>query len=77
MAKHTLGREVCGTRIYNVEEVAELLDVGAVAVRKWVASGELAARRWPRQGSGGFAYVVSEPSIRRFLDGTIANGAEE
>ncbi len=48
-------------RFYKVSEVARMLNVSAVAVRKWIKSGKLGARRI------GKLWMIPESELKRFL----------
>jgi len=48
-------------RFYKVSEVAKMLNVSTVAVRKWIRSGKLSARRV------GKLWMIPESELKRFL----------
>ncbi len=48
-------------RLYRVSEVARMLNVSTVAVRKWIKSGKLRAKRI------GKLWMISESELKRFL----------
>ena len=48
-------------RLYKVSEVARMLNVSTVAVRKWIKSGKLRARRI------GKLWMIPESELKRFL----------
>ena len=48
-------------RLYKVSEVARMLNVSTVAVRKWIKSGKLRARRV------GKLWMIPENELKRFL----------
>jgi len=48
-------------RLYRVSEVARMLNVSTVAVRKWIKSGKLKARRI------GKLWMIPESELKRFL----------
>jgi len=48
-------------RLYKVSEVARMLNVSAVAVRKWIRAGRLGARRV------GKLWMIPESELKRFL----------
>ena len=48
-------------RLYKVSEVARMLNVSTVAVRKWIKSGKLEARRI------GKLWMIPESELKRFL----------
>ncbi|RLE89970.1 MAG: IS607 family transposase [Thermoprotei archaeon] len=48
-------------RLYKVSEVARMLNVSSVAVRKWIKSGKLRAKRI------GKLWMIPESELRRFL----------
>lgn len=48
-------------RLYKVSEVARMLNVSTVAVRKWIKSGKLKARRI------GKLWMIPESELKRFL----------
>ena len=48
-------------RLYKVSEVARMLNVSTVAVRKWIKSGKLGARRI------GKLWMIPESELKRFL----------
>ena len=48
-------------RLYRVSEVARMLNVSGVAVRKWIKSGKLKARRI------GKLWMIPESELKRFL----------
>ncbi|RLE70465.1 MAG: IS607 family transposase [Thermoprotei archaeon] len=48
-------------RLYRVSEVARMLNVSTMAVRKWIKSGKLRARRV------GKLWMVPESELKRFL----------
>ncbi|RLG81557.1 MAG: IS607 family transposase [Thermoprotei archaeon] len=48
-------------RLYRVSEVARMLNVSSVAVRKWIRSGKLKAKRI------GKLWMISEDELKRFL----------
>ncbi len=47
-------------RLYRVFEVARMLNVSAVAVRKWIKSGKLKAKRI------GKLWMIPESELKRF-----------
>jgi len=48
-------------RLYKVSEIARMLNVSTVAVRKWIKSGKLKARRI------GKLWMIPESELKRFL----------
>ncbi len=48
-------------RLYKVSEVARMLNVSSVAVRKWIKSGRLKAKRV------GKLWMIPEDELKRFL----------
>ena len=48
-------------RLYKVSEVARMFNVSAVAVRKWIKSGKLSAKRI------GKLWMIPESELKRFL----------
>gem|GEM_PF-775312 len=48
-------------RFYKVSKVAKMLNVSTVAVRKWIRSGKLSARRI------GKLWMIPESELKRFL----------
>ena len=48
-------------RLYRVSEIARMLNVSTVAVRKWIKSGKLRARRI------GKLWMIPESELKRFL----------
>ncbi len=48
-------------RLYKVSEVARVLNVSSVAVRKWIKSGKLKAKRI------GKLWMIPKSELKRFL----------
>ncbi len=48
-------------RLYRVSEVAKMLNVSTVAVRKWIKSGKLKAKRVSK------LWMIPEDELKRFL----------
>lgn len=51
--------------VYEVPEVAELLKLRAVTVRRYIRKGRLAARKC------GNSYLVTERALTAFLEGSV------
>ena len=54
-----------GVKVYSLIEVSELLDITYPTVRKYVKEGKIRSRRVGRN------YLVTDQSIRNFLNGEI------
>lgn len=55
------GRILAGYRMYNVEELARLLQITTVSVRAYIRTGKLKGQRIGR------GYYVSEEALKDFL----------
>lgn len=53
--------ELSGKKYYTVNETAEILNVSAQTIRRWIREGQLKAARLGR------AYMVSEKSISEMI----------
>jgi len=60
-------KEIAGIKVYTVKETAELLQVTAQTVRKYVKAKKLIGQRIGRP------YYISEQSIQNFLTGGLIN----
>lgn len=55
------GRVLAGYRMYNVEELANLLQITPVSVRTYIRTGKLKGQRIGR------GYYASEEALKQFL----------
>lgn len=55
------GRVLAGYKMYNVEELANLLQITPVSVRTYIKRGKLKGQRIGR------GYYVSEEALKQFL----------
>lgn len=60
-------KEIAGIKVYTVKETAELLQVTAQTVRKYIKAKKLIGQRIGRP------YYISEQSIQNFLTGGLIN----
>jgi len=56
-------KEITGIKLYTVQETAQLLEVTAQTIRKYIKEGKLQARRIGRP------LFIAEVSIKKFLTG--------
>lgn len=56
-------KEITGIKLYTVQETAQLLEVTAQTIRKYIKEGKLQARRIGRP------LFIAEDSIKKFLSG--------
>lgn len=56
---------LCNEKYFSVDEVAGMLDMNPVTIRKWVKSGKLKAAQ-----PGGKNYIIKETDLKEFIDST-------
>lgn len=67
-----MSKEVAGMTLYTVRELADILGVTTITIRRYIADGSLKARKIGR------AYHISDEALREFMDtGGKANNDEE
>ena len=52
--------EVSGTKLYDIQEIAKMLNIHPQTVRRWIHSGKLPARKL------GKTYYISEQELNDF-----------
>ena len=55
-------------KAYNVQEVAEMLDISAQTVRAYIKHGKLKAQK------AGNKYVITEDTLKAFIKGGVDHG---
>lgn len=64
-------KEVAGMTLYTVRELADILGVTTITIRRYIADGSLKARKIGR------AYHISDEALREFMDsGSKTNNGE-
>lgn len=67
-----MSKEVAGMTLYTVRELADILGVTTITIRRYIADGSLKARKIGR------AYHISDEALREFMDtGGRANNNED
>lgn len=58
-------KEISGVKLYTIPEIAGLLQINSLTVRRYIKAGRLRANRIGRP------LLITEDDLRRFLTGTI------